>query len=94
MPYFPLPFLSYYFSSFRVALIRRLAGTKWGASFGVLRTSVPALPYSPMEYCAPAWTQSAHAQRAWSIDHLLDEILHVKDALSCLPSRRPLQQFV
>ena len=46
-----------------VALIRRLAGTKWGALFGVLRTSVLALACSPVEYCAPAWTQSAHAHK-------------------------------
>ena len=116
-----------------VTPIRRLAGTKWGASFGVLRASVLALAYSPAEYCAPAWTQSAHAhkidvplneamrlisgclhstpvselpflsripppqecrdqicikthERARSIDHLLHEILHVKDAPFHLPS--------
>ena len=115
-----------------VTSIRRLAGTKWGASFGVLRTSVLALAYSPAEYCSPAWTQSAHAHkidvplnessrlvlgclhstlvsqlpflsgipppqecrdqsciithvRARRIDHLLHEILHVKDASSQLP---------
>ena len=127
--------------SSRVALIRCLAGTKWGALFGVLRTPVLALAYSPAEYCAPAWTQSAHAHkidiplneamrlvsgclcstpvsqlpflsgipppqecrdqicikthvRARSIDHLLHEILHIKDAPSRLPSRRPLRPFV
>ena len=48
--------------SLQVVLITCLAGTKWGASFGVLRTSVLALAYSPVEYCAPAWTQSAHTQ--------------------------------
>ena len=107
----------------------------------MLRASVLALAYSPAEYCAPAWTQSAHThkidipfneamrlvsgclrstpvsqlpflsgipppqehryqiciktcERAQSIHHLLYEILHIKDAPSCLPSRRPLQRFV
>ena len=49
--------------SSRVAPIRHLARTKWVASFGVLRTFVLALAYSPVEYCAPDWTQSDHAHK-------------------------------
>ena len=49
--------------SARVALIRRLACTNWGASFCTLRTSVMALVLSAAEYCAPVWTQSAHTRR-------------------------------
>ena len=57
-----------------VALIKRLAGTKWGATVGVLRTSVLALAYSPVEYCAQAWTQSAHA---YKIDVPLNEAMRL-----------------
>ncbi|KAJ3611146.1 hypothetical protein NHX12_021162, partial [Muraenolepis orangiensis] len=37
----------------RVALIRRLAGTTWGASAKTLRISTQALVFSAAEYCAP-----------------------------------------
>ena len=39
--------------STRVSLIRRLAGTTWGAGASVLRTATLALVYSTAEYCAP-----------------------------------------
>ncbi|KAJ4944265.1 hypothetical protein JOQ06_012810 [Pogonophryne albipinna] len=45
----------------RVALIRRLAGTTWGASAKTLRISTQALVFSAAEYCAPAWSRSPHA---------------------------------
>ena len=48
--------------SARVALVRRLASTNWGASFRTLRTSAMALALSAAEYCAPVWTQSAHTR--------------------------------
>ena len=38
----------------RTALIRRLAGTSWGASTPTLRTSTLALVCAPAEYCAEA----------------------------------------
>ena len=38
--------------SSRVALIKRLAGVGWGASFKALRTSCLALAFVPAEYCA------------------------------------------
>ncbi|KAJ3582285.1 hypothetical protein NHX12_015656, partial [Muraenolepis orangiensis] len=37
----------------RVSLIRRLAGTTWGASARTLRISTQALVFSAAEYCAP-----------------------------------------
>ena len=57
-----------------IALIRRLVRTKWGASFGVLRTSILALTYSSEEYYAPAWTQTAHAHK---IDIPLNEAMRL-----------------
>ena len=49
--------------SSRVSLIKRLAGTTWGASFNVLRTATVSLVIAPAEYCAPVWAQSAHTKR-------------------------------
>ena len=46
----------------RTALIRRLAGTSWGASTPTLRTSTLALVYAPAEYCAPVWCRSSHTR--------------------------------
>ena len=46
----------------RTALIRRLAGTNWGASTPTLRTSTFALVYAPAEYCAPVWCRSSHTR--------------------------------
>ena len=39
--------------SSRVALIRRLAGTGWGARATTLHITTLALVYSTAEYCAP-----------------------------------------
>ena len=47
----------------RVALIRRLAGTTWGASAKILRISTQALVFSAAEYCAPVWCRSPHASK-------------------------------
>ncbi|KAJ4921364.1 hypothetical protein JOQ06_022808 [Pogonophryne albipinna] len=47
----------------RVALIRRLAGTTWGASAKTLRISTQALVFSVAEYCAPVWSRSPHARK-------------------------------
>lgn len=44
----------------RNCILRKLAGTTWGASQTLLRTSSLALCYSVAEYCAPVWTRSAH----------------------------------
>ncbi|KAJ3583832.1 hypothetical protein NHX12_015550 [Muraenolepis orangiensis] len=48
----------------RVALIRRLAGTTWGASAKTLRISTQALVFSAAEYCAPVWSRSPHARKS------------------------------
>ena len=48
--------------STRVSIIRRLAGTTWGAGTSVLRTATLALVYSTAEYCAPVWCRSAHTR--------------------------------
>ncbi|KAJ4922178.1 hypothetical protein JOQ06_016513 [Pogonophryne albipinna] len=48
----------------RVALIRLLAGTTWGASAKTLRISTQALVFSVAEYCAPVWSRSPHARKS------------------------------
>ena len=57
----------------RVVLTRRLAESGWGAGADALRTAPLALVYCTAEYCAPAWTRSAHT-------HLIDTTIN--DALS------------
>ena len=47
----------------RVALIRRLAGTTWGASAKTLRISTQALVFPAAEYCAPVWSRSPHVKK-------------------------------
>ena len=46
----------------RNTLLKRLAGTTWGARFSTLRTSTLALAYSTAEYCAPVWCRSTHTK--------------------------------
>ena len=43
----------------RVALMRQLAGSGWGAGAKTLRTAALSLVYSTAEYCAPVWCRSA-----------------------------------
>ena len=47
----------------RVSLIRRLAGTTWGASAKTLRISTQALLFPAAEYCAPVWSRSPHVKK-------------------------------
>ena len=49
--------------SSRNNLLRRLAGSSWGASASTLRTGALALVYSAAEYASPAWSRSAHAKK-------------------------------
>jgi len=46
----------------RVALLRRLARSGWGAGATTLRTATVALVHSTAEYCAPVWCRSAHTR--------------------------------
>ena len=47
----------------RVNIIQKLAGSVWGASANTLRTATLALVFSPAEYVAPAWRNSAHTHK-------------------------------
>ena len=58
----------------RVALMRRLAGSDWGAGAKTLRTAALSLVYSTAEYCAPVWCRSAHTRL---IDSVLNDALRI-----------------
>ena len=58
----------------RVALMRRLAGSGWGAGAKTLRTAALFLVYSTVEYCAPVWCRSAHTRL---IDSVLNDALRI-----------------
>ena len=60
--------------STRVLLVRRLAGSGWGAGAKTLRTAALSLIYSTAEYCAPAWCCSAHTRL---IDSVLNYALRI-----------------
>ena len=70
--------------STRVALLRRLAGSEWGAGAKTLRISALSLVYFTAEYCAPVSCSSTHTR-------LIDSILNDALALSldaCVPHQR------
>ena len=48
--------------SIPVALLRRLAESRWGAGSKTLRNSALTLVYSTAEYCAPVWCRSTHTR--------------------------------
>ena len=60
--------------STRVTLLRRLAGSEWGAGAKTLRTAALSLVYSTAEYCAPVWCRSAHTRL---IDSVLNDALRI-----------------
>ena len=60
--------------SIGVSLIRRLAGTTWGAGASGLRPVTLALGYSTAEYCAPVWCRSAHTRL---IDPIINNALRI-----------------
>ena len=60
--------------STRVTLLRRLAGSGWGAGAKTLRTAALSLVYSTAEYCAPVWCRSAHTRL---IDSVLNDALRI-----------------
>ena len=53
-------------------MLRRLAGSRWGAGAKTLHTAALSLVYSTVEHCTPVWFDSAHT-------HLIDSVLN--DAL-------------
>ena len=58
----------------RVSLLRRLAGSGWGAGAKTLRTIASSLIYSTAEYCAPSWYRSPHFRL---IDSVLNDALRI-----------------
>ena len=60
--------------STHVILLRRLAGSGWGARAKTLRTAALSLVYSTAEYCAPVWCRSAHTRL---IDSVLNDALRI-----------------
>ena len=64
-----------------VTLLRRLAGSGWGAGATTLRTAALSLVYSTAEYCAPVWCRSAHTRL---IDSVLNDALRI--VTGCLRS--------
>ena len=71
----------------RVALIRHLAGTTWGALTRTLRISTQALVFSAAEYCAPVWCRSSHIKK---LDKTLNNAL--RTISGCLRAT-PLNQL-
>lgn len=72
----------------RFSHISCLAGTTWGASARTLRTSTPALVFSPAKYWASVWCRSPHARK---VDPVLNTALRNRTGclkptpVSCLP---------
>ena len=60
--------------STRVALLRRLVGSRWGAGAKTLRIATLSLVYSTAEYCAPVWCRNAHTRL---IDNVLNDALRI-----------------
>ena len=58
----------------RVALIRHLASTTWGASAKMLRISTQTLVFFTTEYCAPDWCKSPHAKK---VDVVINSTLRI-----------------
>lgn len=55
-------------------LLRKIAGTDWGANAHILRTTALALVYSTAEYAAPVWYKCAHVDK---IDCQLNETMRI-----------------
>ena len=60
--------------STRVALLKRHAGSGWGAGANTLRILALFLVYSTAEYCTPVWYRSTHTHL---IDSILDDALRI-----------------
>ena len=68
----------------RVALLRRLAGSGWGAGAKTLRIATLSLIYSTAEYCAPVWCRSTHTRL---IDSVLNDALPLS-LVACVQLQR------
>jgi len=64
----------------RVLLLKRLAGSGWGAGATTLRTATLALVHSTAEYCTPVWCRSAHT---CLIDPTINDALHIVTGCLC-----------
>lgn len=60
--------------SARINLLKKLAGTTWGATGTCLRTSTLALVYSTAEYCCSSWINSVHTKK---IDVILSQAMRL-----------------
>jgi len=65
----------------RVALLRGLAGSGWGAGATTLRIATLALMHSTAEYRAPVWCRSAHT---CLIDPAINDSLRIVTGCPCL----------
>ena len=72
-----------------VGLLRRLAGSSWGADARTLRIATLALIHSAAEDCAPVWSRSAHT---CLIDKSIDDALRL--VTGCLRPRPRDNLFV
>ena len=63
-----------------VALMRRLAGSGWGAGAKTLRTATQSLVCSTAKYCEPVWCCSVHTRL---IDSVLNDALHIATGCLC-----------
>ena len=70
----------------RVALIRRLAGTTWGASAKTLRISTQALVFPAAEYCAPVWSRSPHVKKVDVAINSSADHIWLSQADACVPA--------
>ena len=73
--------------STRVALLKQLEGSRWGAGAKTLRISALSVVYSTAEYCAPVWCRSTHTR---FIDSILNDALRI--VTGCLRST-PTENF-
>ena len=63
----------------RISLIRRLAGSTWGAS----PQTLPALVLPVAEYCDPAWRRSPHVNK---VNTVINGALRIVTVLPACPS--------
>jgi hypothetical protein len=66
-------------------ILHKLAGTSWGASADVLRTTGLSLVYPTAEYCAPVWINSAH------VPHVDTQLNQTMRCISGAIKNTPLQ---